>query len=313
MRTIITFLLALVSAATAAHGQAGELTTQCRKDPPIDGFLLPDDAAAARAAFEELRTALLRGDRANVIALIAFPADLVIDGRGVKFDTVRDLEIQYDKIFTPYVKNSVREQDSKHLIADWEGVSLSNRAVRFRRTTTGDFRIDDVRPRSIHPTGYEKEFLDKRLTCLPLVVEGRVAAFDWVSQTMPGFENIYIDHFIVDVEKVLRGALAEHRIRVDFWGVYDLPDYNLPTTAFHPGVSWKLYLRPAGEPPENPEVCSKDVQETISSVDQHGRELENTSAITSLVGETSPDLRGLRCFEARQQFFELTTGTSALP
>ena len=88
------------------------------------------------------------------------------------------------------MKDSVREQDSKKLIAGWQGESLSNGAVTFRRTQTGDFRIDDVRPPPVTaPTGYLKEFLDKRLTCPPLVVEGRVIAFNWVSHRMPGFEN----------------------------------------------------------------------------------------------------------------------------
>jgi len=314
MKAIITFLLALCSAVTVAQDNQVNLPTQCRKDLPIDEFLLPDDSAAAKAAFEELRVALLRGDRTRVIALVAFPADLVLDGKGVKFDTAGDFEKQYDKIFTAHVKNSVREQESKHLIAGWEGVSLSNRAVSFRRTATGNFMIDDVRPYDVTPpTGYEKEFLDKRLTCPPVVVQGRVAAFNWVSHAMPGFENIYIDHFIVDVEKVLRGTLPGHQIRVDFWGVSHLPEYNLPATAFHSGPSWRLYLRPTDKPPENPEVCSKDVQETISSVDENGRELEKTSAITSLFGETSLTYAGLSCFEAHQQFFELTTTKSSLP
>lgn len=306
-KTLITFLLALCPVMTVAQNQQVSAPTQCRKDLLIDEFLLPDDAAAAKAAFEELRGELLREDRAGVMALVAFPANLVVNGRGVKFDTVRDFETRYDKIFTAYVWNSVRE-DSNQLIADWEGVSLSNRAVRFKRMATGNFRIDDVRPRAVTPpTGYEKEFLEKRLTCPPVVVEGRVGAFNWASHMMPGFENIYIDHFIVEVKKVLRGTLPERWIRVDFWGVSHLPEYNLPATAFQSGPSWRLYLRPADESLENPEVCGKDVLETISSVDESGRELEKTSAITSLFGETPPTYVGLRCFEARQQFFEQTT------
>lgn len=314
MKTIITLLLALCSLVAASQNEQANLPTQCRKDMPFDKFLLPDDAAAAKATFEELRGALLSGDRARVIALVAFPADLVLDGRGVKFDTPRVFEKQYDKIFTTHVINSVREQDSKQLIAGWEGVSLSNHVVRFKRTPTGDFRIDDVRPRSATPpTGYEKEFLDRRVTCPPVVVEGRIAAFIWVSHAMPGFEDIYIDHFIVDVTRVLRGALPEHRIRVDFWGVTNLPEYNLPATAFDSGPSWRIYLRPADEPPENPEACSKDVQETISSVGENGREIEKASAITSLSGETSLTYIGLPCFEAHKQFFETATTESRSP
>jgi hypothetical protein len=305
VKLIITFLLSLCSAMAAAQDKALDLTTPCRKNVPIDEFLLPDDAAAAKAAFEELRVALHSGNRSRVIALVAFPADLVLDGRGVKFDTAQEFEKQYEQVFTAYVANSVREQDAEKLTAGWEGVSLSNGAVRFRRMEAGNFRIDDVRPRPVSlPTGSVKAFLDKRLTCSPVVVEGRIVAYNWVTHTMPGFENIYVDHFIVDVTNVLRGTLAEHRIRVDFWGVSHLPEYNLPAHAFRPGPLWRMYLRRADEPPANSEVCSKDVQETISSVDEAGRELEKASAITVLSGETSLTYAGLRCLEANQQFFE---------
>lgn len=312
VKPAIPFLLVLCSALTVAQDK-GSQSSPCPKNMPIDEFLLPDDAAAAKAAFEELRLALLEGDRSQVIALIAFPADLVLGGRGVKFDTAQELAKQYDRIFTTYVKNSVREQNANELVAGWEGVSLSNRALSFRRLQSGDFKVNDVRPRPVTaPTGFVKEFMDKRRTCSPAVVEGRVAGFNWVSHAMPGFENIYVDHLIVDVAKVLRGTLPEHRIRVDFWGVSHLPEYNLPATVFRSGPSWRIYLRRADEPPDNPEVCGQDVQETFRSVDENGRELEKTSAITSLSGENALTYAGLPCFEAGQQFFEMATTESTL-
>ena len=307
MKPIILFILALCSPITAAQGKAANtnLSTSCRKSLPIDEFLLPDDAAAAKAAFEELRAALQSGNRSRVIALFDFPADLVLDGHGVKFDNAPQFESRYAKVFTPYVTNSVREQDAEKLTAGWEGVSLSNGAVRFRRTVGGNFRIDDVRPHPVDPpTGSVKEFLEKRLTCPPLVVEGRIVAYNWATHAMPGFENIYNDHFIVDVTNALRGDLAKRRIRVDFWGVSHLPQYNLPAHVFDPGPLWRMYLRRADEPPANSEVCDKDVQETISFVDDAGREVEKASAITVLSGDTSPTYAGLSCFETSQQFFE---------
>jgi len=306
VKPIITLFLALCSAMTSAEEKVVDQPTPCSKNVLIDEFLLPDDAAAAKAAFEELRVALQSGNRTRVIALIGFPADLVLDGRGVKFDSARDFEKQYQKVFSAYVKKSVREQDSEKLSAGWEGVSLSNGALRFRRTEAGDFKIEDVRPSpAAPPTGSVKDFLDKRLTCPPAVVEGRIVAYNWVTHSMPGFENIYADHFILDVTNVLRGTVPEHRIRVDFWGVSHLPDYNLPAHAFDPGPVWRIYLRRADEPPVNSEVCSKDVQETISSVDEAGQEVDKASAIKALSGETSLTYEGLRCYEAKQQFFEL--------
>ncbi|HKT48073.1 MAG TPA: hypothetical protein VJP87_11165 [Candidatus Acidoferrales bacterium] len=304
MKPIIAFLLALCPALTAAQDKAVDVPTPCRKNLPIDEFLLPDDAAAAKAAFEELRVALLSGNRSRVIELVAFPADLVLDGRGVKFDTAREFEKRYEEVFTEYVTTSVREQNPEELTAGWEGVSLSNEAVRFRRTEAGDFRIDGVRPRPASPPDFVKEFLDKRLTCPPVVVEGRIVAYNWVTHQMPGFENIYIDHFIADVTNVLRGTVAENRIRVDFWGLSHMPEYNLPPRAFAPGSTWRMYLRRAGEPPANSGVCRLDVPETISSVNEAGVELEKMSAIEPLSGETSLTYVGLRCFETGKQFFE---------
>ena len=311
MKCLIAFVLVLSSAAVSAQDKAVGRSSSCGKSVPIDEFLLADDAAAAKKAFEEFRVALLSGNRSRVIALIAFPADLVLDGRGVKFDTPHEFENQYEKIFTKYVTDSVREQDPEKLIAGWEGVSLSNGAVRFRRTQAGSFKVDDVRARAVAPpNGSVKEFLDKRRTCPPAVVEGRIVAYNWVTHTMPGFENIYIDHFIVDVTSVFRGTVPERRIRVDFWGVSHLPQYNLPAQAFNPGSVWRMYLRSADEPPANPEVCIKGVQETISSVDEAGREIDKTSAINAVPGETSLTYAGLQCFEAHMQFFE-SVGTES--
>ncbi len=247
---------------------------------------------------------MLGRNRSRVIALMKFPADFVLDGRGVKFETDREFENKYDKFFTPYVITSVRDQDPAKLIAGWEGVSLSNEAVRFRRTAAGSFRIDNVIPRPVTPPDSLKDFVEQRLTCPPVVVEGRIIAYNWVTHTMPGFEDIYIDHFIVDVTNVLSGRLLPKRIRVDFWGVSHLPDYNLPTQAFEAGSVWRLYLRAADELPINPEVCGKDVQETITSVDEAGRDVDKRSAITTLTGETSLTYAGLPCFEAGRQFFD---------
>jgi len=201
VKRLVLFILTICCASMAASQEkAANTSPTCRKTLPIDEFLMPDDAAAAKAALEELRVALQNGDRSGVIALVAFPADLVLDGSGVKFDTPREFEKRYDRVFTAYVANSVRDQNPEELRAGWQGVSLSNGALRFRRTQTGNFRIDDVRPLGVDPPPPElKDFLDKRLTCPPVVVEGRVVAYNWVTHKLPGFEDIYLDHFIVDV------------------------------------------------------------------------------------------------------------------
>lgn len=296
-------LLILLSVGAAAQNAAAESSSTCRKSLLIDEFLLPEDASAAKHAFETFRTALLRGNKEQVIAMVAVPADFVINGRGVKFAISGELRANYDKIFTAYVADSVRKQKPDELIAGWEGVTLSDSAVRFTRSENGAFLIGDVRPKPVVLTGFAAEFDAKRLTCPPVVVEGRIEAYNWVTHTLPGFENIYIDHFIVDVASVISGRLPDKRIRVDFWGVSHLPDYNLRPEVFQPDHVWRMYLRSENQQPINQEVCGKEVLETISFVDEATREVEKKSAITVLAGDESPNYTGLLCFEAHKQFF----------
>ena len=303
MKRLIGALFMVLSVGATAQSAAPESSSTCRKSLLIDEFLLPDDASAAKRAFEAFRSALLRGNTEQVIAMVAVPADFVINGRGVKFTTADELRANYEKIFTAYVANSVRKQKPDQLIAGWEGVTLSEPAVTFIRSGNGTFLVGDVRPKPFVLTGEIAEFQAKRLTCSPLVVEGRIVAYNWVTHSFPGFENIYIDHFIVDVASVISGALPDKRIRVDFWGVSHLSDYILPTEIFEPGHVWRMYLRPENQQPINDEVCSKEVQETFSFVDEAGKEVETKSAITALADRESPSYTGLRCFEAHKQFF----------
>lgn len=308
MKRLIGVLLILLPMGAAAQSATVESSSKCRKNLVVDEFLLPEDAAAAKHAFEAFQTALLRGNREQVIAMVAFPADFVIDGRGVKFATAGDLRASYDKVFTARVVNSVRKQKADELIAGWEGVGLSNGAVNFTRRENGAFLISDVRPEPVVLTGFAAEFDAKRLTCQPIVVEGRIVAYDWATHEFPGFEGIYIDHFIIDVASVVSGSLPDKRIRVDFWGVANLAEYNLPSEVFEPDHVWRIYLRSEQLQPINKEVCDTEVQATIASVDETGKEIERNSTITTLAGKEPSSYAGLRCFEAHKQLFAPAAG-----
>jgi len=157
----------------------------------------------------------------------------------------------------------------------------------------------------VKATGSIAEFLSKRKTCRPVVIEGRIVAYNWASR-MPAFENIYVDHYIVDVTRVLKGDLPQNRIRVDFWGVSHLSEYNLTDEVFEPAHAWRLYLRSATSP-VNDEVCRAEVQESVSFVDeQSGDGVENKSAIVA-VGAAQDQAHltyvGLPCFEMNKSFF----------
>ena len=219
----------------AASAQREEVQPEgCLKSLKVDGFLLPEDAAAAKNTFEKFRKALLSGNREQVIAMMEFPADLILDGYPLKFDTPNEFADKYDKFFTGYVIDSIHDQAPEELLAGWGGVSLSNGAVQFTRSEDGAFRISNVAPKYERLPDSITKFLENRLLCPPVVVDGRIVAYNWVSHSFPGFENIYIDHFIVDVTNVLNGNVPQKRIRVDFWGVSHLPEYNLPPKAFEP-------------------------------------------------------------------------------
>ena len=261
--------------------------------------------SVARATFISFRKALLDGDKQHVADLIRFPLDTVISGYGVRFENPNELFRRYDEVFSSFVLSVVRKQDFNKLTANWEGVSTDDNAIRFVRDGA-QFRIGGISTRLEKPTGAIAEFLGKRKTCPPLVIEGRIVAYNWVSRT-PGFENIYVDHFIVDVMRVLKGDLPQRRIRVDFWGVSHLREYNLPDEVFEPGHIWRLYLRPSGSPPQNEEVCGTDVQESVSFTDEKsGDEVEKKPAIVP-VGTVGEDehltYAGLSCFEVNKGFF----------
>jgi hypothetical protein len=298
-------LVLFVAIATGAQREPVS-SGSCPKNLRVDQFLLPEDAAAAKRAFEKFREALLKDNREQVIALMNFPADLVVNGRGLKIDSAHELVSKYDTIFTEYVIRSVRDQKTDELLGGWDGVSLSNEAVSFMRSENGEFRINNVIPKPRRVPDSIADFLAARRLCVPVVVEGRIVAYNWLTHMNFGLENIYIDHFIVDVVAVLRGAVPQKRIRVDFWGVSHLPEYNLPSKAFQPGIEWRMYLRPAEAAPVNSEVCRNDVQESLSFVDELGREVEKKPAIEVLAGKESPTYANLPCFEVNKQFFSPT-------
>lgn len=70
-------------------------------------------------------------------------------------------------------------------MAGWDGVSDERGALRFI-WNDGTYMVGDVMPKRVEAKGGIAEFLSKRLSCPPLVLEGKLAAFDWASQ-MPAF------------------------------------------------------------------------------------------------------------------------------
>jgi hypothetical protein len=297
-------LLPLLAIPAVGQGGVRDGSSQCRQNLTAAEFLLPEDAFAAREAFISFRSALLDGDKKSVSEQIRFPLDVVVSGSALRLNGAGDLLRRYGDVFTPFTISAVQNQNSESLLAGWDGVSIEGGTVRFIKEGAG-FRVGDITTRPIEVTGSVAQFLAKRVTCPPIIVEGRVRAYNWVSR-MPGFENIYVDHLIVDVTRVLKGEIPQSRIRVDFWGVSHLAEYNLPREAFEVDQVWRMYLRPAATSPGNEEVCRGDVQEAISFVDEKTRkEVERQSAIVPIGGtkEALMTYVGLPCFEVHKQYF----------
>ena len=301
-RILVAILIILAAGIASAQSPHPTPPQGCSKTLTVDQFLLPDDAAAAKQAFETFRDALLSGNREEVISQVKFPADLVLDGYGVIFKSPQEFEAKYDQLFTQYVISSVRRQKPNELVAGWEGVRLPNGAVKFSREENGRYLIVDIRSSHQRLPKEMQEFEYTQYTCKPVVVEGRVIAYDWWSHNLPGPGGIYIDHFVIAVGSVLSGPAMSNRIHADYWGAGPSPNYSLPDDVFKPGFVWRMYLRPADSTMKQNGICEGEVQENIPIVDEGGNETGKIPAITFQDDEKSVTFNGLPCFEVDQGY-----------
>ena len=154
---------------------------KCRHHLTVDEFLIPEDANAAKGSFRSFRQALLDGDRKTGVGHVRFPLDVVLSGSWLRWNDALDLRDHYDDVFTSFVLSSVRSQDPERLMAGWDGVSDEREALRFI-WNDGTYMVGDVMPKRVEAKGDIAEFLSKRLSCPPLVLEGKLADFDWASQ-----------------------------------------------------------------------------------------------------------------------------------
>jgi hypothetical protein len=299
MRWKFIFALLILSTVGTAQELKNTKDESCRPSLTLSEFLLPEDETAARSAFSYFRQALLSGKKKQIAEQLKMPFDAVIRGYPVRFKDSNELLQRYAEVFTRFATSAIRMQSPDNLVVRRGAVATPDDVVTLEKRG-GRFHVSGVRTRRDTPG--PNEWLAKRLTCSPVVIEGTIVAYNWVSRSMPGFENIYIDHLLLDVSKVLRGQLDRTRIRVDFWGVAHLPDYNLPKEITEPGKTWRMYLRPAEQPPENREVCN-DVQMTVSFVDEQGKEIEKKSVVVSVTPSTGPTSYSvLPCFQVERQF-----------
>ena len=98
------------------------------------------------AFLSQLQEALRSDDRGAVIALVALPLRVNRDGQTFTYRSVREIERDFDRIFTPRVKQSVLNQRPETLRSRgsrmkgttriWFGQSSSDGTVRIREVTS---------------------------------------------------------------------------------------------------------------------------------------------------------------------------------
>ena len=98
------------------------------------------------AFLSQLQAALRSDDRCAVIALVALPLRVNRDGQTLTYRSVREIERDFDRIFTPRVKQSVLNQRPETLRSRgsrmkgtsriWFGQSSSDGTVRIREVTS---------------------------------------------------------------------------------------------------------------------------------------------------------------------------------
>jgi hypothetical protein len=94
----------------------------------------------------QLQEALRSNDRGAVIALVALPLRVNLDGQSLTYRSVREIERDFDRIFTPRVTQSVLNQRPETLRSRgsrmkgtsriWFGQSSSDGTIRIREVTS---------------------------------------------------------------------------------------------------------------------------------------------------------------------------------
>ena len=93
----------------------------------------------------QLQTAIRAGDRATVIGLVALPLRVNVDGQTLTYRSAREVESDFDRIFTDRVKQSVLNQRPDTLRS--RGKMQGTSRVWFSQTSpNGPVRIREVTP-----------------------------------------------------------------------------------------------------------------------------------------------------------------------
>ena len=287
------YRILLVVLVLTGGAEAGE---RCRETLSLAEFFIPEDQRLVIQGFRGFKEAVLANRRAEVARKIHFPFELYQNGRWRQIENEEAFLKEYGSLFTPSLVASLAVITNESLSVNWDSIRTPSRQFTFLYKN-GTLALDSILLTKL-PKAANEAGSRPWVTCPPIVIEGSVEAYNWVSHIFPGFENIYVDNLLVKVHRALRGHNIGAKIRVDFWGVSHLSRYNLPKELYTPG-SWRLYLRDISDPPENQEVCQGDVQSVVRSVDESGEEVDSQPATVRVSdGKMAPvEFKGLRCYQ----------------
>ena len=117
---------AILAVASVSPGTA---QTDAETNSTLDALF--GEHAPYRTFFDELKKAVAADDRAAVAAMVDYPFQARIDGKALKIRDAAHFVADYDKIFTPRVRQAVADQSYATLFANWQGVAIGDGEIWF--------------------------------------------------------------------------------------------------------------------------------------------------------------------------------------
>jgi hypothetical protein len=81
--------------------------------------------------FTDLKAAVADDDAAALAQMISYPISMEIEGESTEIAEDTSFVADFDKIFTPDVKDAVASQSYETLFANWQGVMIGDGEVWF--------------------------------------------------------------------------------------------------------------------------------------------------------------------------------------
>lgn len=144
-------LFILLFAAIASHAADSEAMTACMRE--VTGV---DDVVPFQRFDRDFRAALDRHDATAIALLAQFPLRVnFVDGSVIQLADAGTLQTQYDRVFTPALRDAVRNQAADDLVCKYsDGIGYANGTVWIHPAGADDKQLRIVAvnvPGGVHP------------------------------------------------------------------------------------------------------------------------------------------------------------------